>query len=1253
MKAYYQKDTPLTDNEAAILDGLKKWRLGLSKQLGLKAFIIAWDTDLIALAKIKPSSAEELLSINNFKQSKPYIAENAESILKIINSKTNKETNSKQTGANKNQNIEKKQNKIKKSPSEKDLKILYHLEYFKKIIEYGFFKEWITVNPVQACDIPLTDLRSFLRINKNENGKELSDDANNFSRFYFLNILKIKNRNVKYNPDYKKFTSFLKSEYPAILNNYGYIGQSSSFLTDASRIYSELKETDKNKEITNMFEYYLLAKDLNFYPLLYKNYESKKNDYAAPVIITAELDYSRYYDNKKVMIKFSELPAVSPYNLYIDDDIERASNHLMLCKEEDWSNILNAEIFGNKDTVIEDDDIKDAGRWNRLIDFLMDHAENPLLNTGLVKQNYSLITDKEDQITILRDSYNSFIKFIRNGGDNGKIDYGLLERYIKKPDQESYAEKLKKETNYEKLKNSLFDEKEPSFTGQIKFHGKPHDMYTLNVEQKIFLHCLKNYNDDIIALNGPPGTGKTTILQSLVATKIVDSTLNNEDMPVFFGASFTNQAKNNIIGGFKIDAIETDGSTEDTGNPTKRWLQKIDGKTIDYGCVTKRNEKSEREGLLDLQELEASALKEEWLNESEEFYMKNFSKMSAVNFANELNVFGNIPNFEFNPGQKSTLQDAVKLLKSSVKKIYDSYLLPLESKKQNILNLKTIQHEAAILNQEIKSLENLLNSHAQQIAQCNKKQKDKNDFIQFWSQYTEKYPVIKKILPFLQNELELHRIYDDNKNKYPDIKEIIVEPAKYRIKSIKESINKIINDKSIEKEKSRLNLESDNITSKIKQKQYELGSLNKIIDEIKQIIIKSNGKLNALLKDDVSDEELIHIYNYLGAIIDNSIKYRLFHLSMRANEGEFIIQARKLMDDSCVNNEKRFKKSFDGVTKKYKLFALITPCFVSTMHAIYKTLTYYIGSGSNTEYPLSSFIDYLLVDEAGQCSPEIGALSFLFAKRAVIVGDTYQIYPIYTVSGHLDYSLYRHIVKSENNISEAEFESLPFNCHDYGGSVMKIAQNNSNFWEFPDLERGLYLMEHRRCPKEIIEFSNKLMYKGKLRYPDNWEFKNMVKDKIFEKQEPWNFINVNGQCKYVNKSRINEAEIGAITQWIKDNYEYLDPVEKTVAIITPFKAQAYAIQTRIKDSVDNGDKVTIGTVHALQGAEQKIILFSMTYDKESAGEFLFIDKHKNIINVAVSRTKQSFYVFGEKELFLKAKEGTATRLLGKYLSIAN
>ena len=55
--------------------------------------------------------------------------------------------------------------------------------------------------------------------------------------------------------------------------------------------------------------------------------------------------------------------------------------------------------------------------------------------------------------------------------------------------------------------------------------------------------------------------------------------------------------------------------------------------------------------------------------------------------------------------------------------------------------------------------------------------------------------------------------------------------------------------------------------------------------------------------------------------------------------------------------------------------------------------------------------------------------------------------------------------------------------------------------------------------------------------------------------------------------------------------------------------------------------ITVGTVHSFQGAERLIIIFS-SVDSKKNNTRKFYDRGKNMLNVAASRAKDSFIVFG-------------------------
>jgi len=73
----------------------------------------------------------------------------------------------------------------------------------------------------------------------------------------------------------------------------------------------------------------------------------------------------------------------------------------------------------------------------------------------------------------------------------------------------------------------------------------------------------------------------------------------------------------------------------------------------------------------------------------------------------------------------------------------------------------------------------------------------------------------------------------------------------------------------------------------------------------------------------------------------------------------------------------------------------------------------------------------------------------------------------------------------------------------------------------------------------------------------------------------------------------------------------------------------------------------IGTIHALQGAERPIVIFVPVYGFDQRNMW-FIDQDVNMLNVAVSRAKDSFLVFGNMCLFNPAKN-SPSGLLARHL----
>ncbi|SFE51977.1 PLD-like domain-containing protein [Kosakonia radicincitans] len=196
---------------------------------------------------------------------------------------------------------------------------------------------------------------------------------------------------------------------------------------------------------------------------------------------------------------------------------------------------------------------------------------------------------------------------------------------------------------------------------------------------------------------------------------------------------------------------------------------------------------------------------------------------------------------------------------------------------------------------------------------------------------------------------------------------------------------------------------------------------------------------------------------------------------------------------------------------------------------------------------------------------------------------------------------------------------------------------------------GMLTYEHRRCFDNIIGYCNHLCYHGKLQ-PKRGEEKGAIFPAM-------GYLHIDGKGMQTNGgSRYNAFEAETIAAWLaahKEDIErhYDKPLHELVGVVTPFSAQVSAIKSSLRklDINCNGDEnsLTVGTVHSLQGAERAIVLFSPVYSKHEDGGF--IDSDNSILNVAVSRAKDSFLVFGDMDLF-EIQLGSSPRgLLAKYL----
>ncbi len=378
---------------------------------------------------------------------------------------------------------------------------------------------------------------------------------------------------------------------------------------------------------------------------------------------------------------------------------------------------------------------------------------------------------------------------------------------------------------------------------------------------------------------------------------------------------------------------------------------------------------------------------------------------------------------------------------------------------------------------------------------------------------------------------------------------------------------------------------------------------------------------------------------------DLGSRFDLFLLATHYWEGRWLMAMDADLNAITTSHKKTGRKA---VEQRWQRRMMLTPCAVATFASLPGKLSCSrFQGGKFATDSLYNFIDMLIVDEAGQVLPEVAGASFALAKRALVIGDTQQIEPISAVPGPVDIG----------NLKDSELivgEEVPDQINASGirstsGSAMRLAQQACKIAPWPELDRGLYLFEHRRCHDEIIGFSNALCYKGKLRPMRGAAPEDAPLPAL-------GYLHIDGRAFTSGGSRVNPVEARTIAAWLESSRPLLEghygqPLERVVGVVTPFGQQVRALRdacTARGITVSGQEGMTIGTVHALQGAERPLVIFSPVYSKHADGGF--IDASSSMLNVTVSRAKDSCLIFGDMDILATARSGSPRALLSEFLA---
>lgn len=398
----------------------------------------------------------------------------------------------------------------------------------------------------------------------------------------------------------------------------------------------------------------------------------------------------------------------------------------------------------------------------------------------------------------------------------------------------------------------------------------------------------------------------------------------------------------------------------------------------------------------------------------------------------------------------------------------------------------------------------------------------------------------------------------------------------------------------------------------VKFENSEQDVLSKIVDfeNIRSKILTTRAQLNSISKQ-IAEQSFVD--SYKKQLKNNSVtKNYIYQISKKQN----FWPIRKVMD---VYGDYLFK-----------LFPcwLLSPENVSTILPLKKDM-----------------FDLVLFDEASQVFIENTIPSIYRGSRIVVAGDAKQLRPTTTfmkrymganVDDDIDFSTQAALeVESLLDLAVSRFNSTNITYH------------------------------YRSKNSELIDFSNKAFYNGKLQIAPNGSknIRHKPIERIMAKGVWENGRNVLEAKKVVEltkqllKTRKNNETIGIITFNSEQETCIEELIDKQCGIDEEFRT----LYIKESNRIENGEDVSlfIKNLENIQGDERDIIIFSIGYAKNNFGKVnslfgsLSNEGGENRLNVAITRAKRKIYVITSiepEELKVDTAKFAGPKLLRSYLT---
>lgn len=296
------------------------------------------------------------------------------------------------------------------------------------------------------------------------------------------------------------------------------------------------------------------------------------------------------------------------------------------------------------------------------------------------------------------------------------------------------------------------------------------------------------------------------------------------------------------------------------------------------------------------------------------------------------------------------------------------------------------------------------------------------------------------------------------------------------------------------------------------------------------------------------------------------------------------------------------KAPIEAIKAAWTALFFVVPV-ISTTFASFDRLFSHLGAED---------LGYLLIDEAGQAVPQAAAGAIWRARRTLVVGDPLQLEPVVTIPNTAQQALRRH-----HQVTDVWLPSCT--------STQQLADRVSSFGttlpsEDGPLWVGSPLRVHRRCDHPMFDISNGVAYDGLMVYG------TMTREPLLLPESAWldvqateadsHFIPAEGVAARQLVEQLLEAGVNA----------------NDIYVISPFRVVVRELQHLLPLPRER-----VGTIHTTQGKEADTIILVLGGHPARPGAKAWASQRPNLLNVAVSRAKRRLYVIGNHDAWRAQK----------------